>query len=485
MPRSRRPFATWIALAAALATATLACSRQEPRAKHLLLITVDTLRTDRLGAYGGPNRPSPAIDELIQGGLRCDAAYVPRGMTLSSMATFFTSRYPADHGVVDNTKVIPERESTLAERLAEQGFRTRAFSASGVLDPARQNRIDQGFAPNAFVMIYDDALLAKKAASFVRDRFGRDDRREFTWVHFMAPHKPYATPPDLVEKLDPGYAGAFALGPDDLDAALEKVYVEKRPFGGPDKRHVEAIYDGEIVLVDDGVRRILEALKESGQERDTLVVFAADHGEDLGSHFEYFYHANSPYRATTRIPLAFRQHGTIKSQRVVGDVIESVDLLPTALSWLGIDDDENAPAMRGRDLTPLLLGSGEVAPRVAFARIDECAATERGLGIVAVRDRDFSLVWNDDGYCPAHPPTAGDYPIPPLALYDLRGDPDEQVDVKGAHPDVVARLQQAAREIVGSLTFDAAPEATYSAIEFEQLGYVAGGKEAKRRRCGP
>ena len=117
-------------------------------------------------------------------------------MTLPSMASFFTSKYPHQHGVLDNKKQIPPAEWTLAERLQSAGFHTRAFNASGVLQPGRGN-IEQGF--DKYDKIFDERAMTAKTVHFVENFFGKDGRREFLWVHFMNPHKPYLPPPSLLE----------------------------------------------------------------------------------------------------------------------------------------------------------------------------------------------------------------------------------------------------------------------------------------------
>lgn len=478
-----------VALGAALST----CSKPPtPTAKHLLLISVDTLRADRLGCHGGPNRPSPAIDRLASEGVRFSNAYVPRGMTLPSMTTFFTSKYPADHGVYDNEHQVSHAEWMLAERLADSGFRRLAVNSSDILDPARKNQIDQGYGEKAYIPTRgDDRKAARLASEFLRKEFGKGPKREYLWVHFMSPHKNYEPPREIVERFDPGYSGKYDGPSYDFNNRIDDTYIQKLDLSPADRKHVLAIYDGEVNVVDDCVKELLAALDASGAAADTLVVFVADHGEELFTHQTYPYHGNSPYRSVTHIPFIARQPGKIPAGRTVDDVIESVDFLPTVVEWLGLPGMKHADTpsneLRGRDLSPLLRGDGAVPAVRAFGRIDDCAEPWESIGIATLRDPQWSLVVNRDGFCPAYPPETGSYEVPALALYDLTQDPDEQNDVAAAHPDVVKDMVSEIEARVKRLRFQTADKIEKTAEDkavLTQQGYLGAGTEIfKRRRC--
>lgn len=505
MARPNRAIALVALIATSLYWITTSCSAPPPRARHLLLISVDTLTASRLGCYGGPNRPSPTIDRLAQDGVRFERAYVPRGMTLPSMATYFTSKYPADHGVIDNKHKIPFDEWMLAERLEDSGFKRLAFNASDVLSANRDTAIEQGFAKNAYTTISDDdPQIAKAAASYLRAKFGKNPKREFVWIHLMSPHKPFAPPKSAIDRFDPGYTGEWKTVGLELEPKIEAAYIEQKPPLPDQLKRFLAIYDAEVETADRCIAEILAALDASGVANDTLVVFVADHGEELFLHNLYPYHANSPYRAVTRVPFILRQPGAVPAGRVVEDVVESVDLLPTVLSWLGLEDriagdrPENAP--RGRDLSPLVTGYGSLEPKYAFGRIDDCADRPSNSGIATLRDPKWSLVVNTDGWLPDFPPKDGVYPIPRVALYDLETNPDEapELDVASANPEVVARMTAVIEEKVAQLrhreaAFAAfakdAAEAEAERKKMEELGYLqpgakpsAASKEPDRQR---
>jgi len=456
-----------LASALLLVSALLGCSEAggPARARHLLIVTVDTLRADRLGSYGGPNRPSPTLDGLAAEGVRFASAFTPRALTLPSMTTFFTSRYLDEHGVLDNRMVVGDDQVLLAEHLAAAGFRTRAWSASRILAPERAH-IEQGFAAGDYRFEADERRMTDEAAAFLRDEFGRGGRREFLWVHFMRPHKPYKPPPPFDRRfVDPDYRGRH----DGSSANLDRIYLEREALAPADRRHIEALYDGTIAYVDSLVAELLAALDASGEARDTLVVFAADHGEDLYSHHFYYYHANSVYRSSTQVPLVFRQPGAVRSGAVVDGIAESVDLVPTVLRWLSVEPLGGAGALRGIDLSPLLVAdaTGSATPR-------ELSVAQWSDEIYAIRGRRWLYVHNPGKVAPDGPPVAGRYPIAEEELYDLEADPDEQRNVVASHPAEAQQLRAALERWKAGLVRGEAARADSDErkAELEALGYI-------------
>ncbi len=431
-----RPAVTlrWLAIAAFLLPA---CSRRpEPRARHLVLITVDTLRADRMSCYGRQSRrtppvaSSPHIDRIAANGLRFVDAYANRGMTLPSMASFFTSKYPLEHGVLTNLKKVQDDEWLLAERLRDAGFHNFCVNAQPVLGPKHGN-IEQGFEPSDYRMFGDEREMIRFTERYIERRFGDDDQREFLWIHFMNPHKPYAPPaPFDTLHTDPLYAGQVDASPEWTD----RIFAEQIDLAPADRAHVEDVYDGTVSFVDTGVELIRRMLEKRGLLDDTLFVFTADHGEDLYSHNRYYYHASSVYRSSTRIPMIFHQPGQIPSGQVVDGIVESVDFMPTVLNWLGLDKGpgEGDTRLRGHDLTDVLLGKARPAKGLSFALIDveaKHSPTGQDELIFCTRNPEWSYVWNPKGVSPRNPPEEGRYPILEQELYHVATDPDEQVNL--------------------------------------------------------
>jgi arylsulfatase len=397
----------------------------EPKAKHVLFISVDTLRYDRLGCYGGSNRPSPTIDALAASGTRFTNAYVQRAITLSSFASFFTSRYPDETGILNNNKVVPRDERLLAERLAEARFHCVAFQSSGVLDP-RRSGIEQGF--DKYHMELDEGRMTNRACEFVRSNFGKDGRRQFMWVHFMRPHRPYAPPSPYDKRFTKDYQGFYDGSSDTLD----RIFVKKEKLAPADLDHILGLYDGTIAFVDDCIASLLTALREAGHADDTLIVFAADHGEELYERHAYFYHSSSLYRSCVQIPLIFAQPGRVVPQ-VRDDLVENVDFVPTVLSWLGLEADD--PSFRGYDLGDVLQGRGTVPRDFVTSQWEDV--------IYGIRNREWFYVDNPEDVMPVGPPDEGVYPIDTRELYDLRADPREQTNVVASNVAQADRMREA------------------------------------------
>lgn len=282
----------------------------------LLLVTIDTLRADRIEAYGYAAADTPHIDSLAAEGVLFESAFSHSPVTLSSHATLLTGRLPFQHGVRSNSLYqLPEDETTLAEILREAGYRTAAFISAAALDARFQ--LTQGFS------VYDDEvgalrggqLIAERSASEVMDRAiawlrKAEDDPFFLWVHLFDPHHPYAPP-------EP-YLSRFTSSP----------------------------YDGEVAYCDQEIGRLLDELKRMGRKERTLIVLTSDHGESLGEHGEET-HGIFVYDSTLKVPLIMSGPGIPKGARDERSPVGLVDVLPTVLDRLGLSTEA---ALSGRDL---------------------------------------------------------------------------------------------------------------------------------------
>ena len=292
-------------------------------ARNLVLITVDTLRADRLGASGYAPARTPAMDALAARGTRFARAFAPTPITLPSHASIMTGRYPPGHGARHNGMRVDGQVPVLAESLARAGMATGAFVGAFPLD--RRFGLSRGFET------YDDRM-PRVEGRLANERRGHDvvtgalawleqqrGRRFFLWVHLFEPHAPYG---------QPGDGGATAVR-----------------------------YDGEVAEADRQIGRVIEAL---GSERDaTLVFVTADHGEAFGEHGEIT-HSLFVYDTTLHVPLIAAGPGVRAGNSDIA--VSLVDLAPTAARLLGagaFDSD-------GVDLGPALRG-GTVAPRALYA----------------------------------------------------------------------------------------------------------------------
>ena len=414
----------------ALAVMSACGGRAHP---NVLVVTVDTLRADRLGCYGFGLAQTPAVDRLAEEGVRCTDATTSAPITLPAHSSIMTGLYPPAHGVRDNGNyALPPEATTLAERLQAEGYRTGAFVSAAVL--TRRYGLDQGFE------VYDDDLwpedepelfmIRERPASRTADRvlawlgdWRTHARRQpfFLWVHFFDPHQPVT-----LHSVD---LAAMAPTP----------------------------YDAEIAESDRGVGRLLDWLRHQGVLDDTLVVFTADHGESLEEHGEPT-HGIFIYDATIRVPLVWRLPGVFPASTTYAGPVRHIDIVPTVLGVLGFPGGD---ATQGRDLLPALQGR---TPAVDLAQYAEARLAEEGFGMAPL----FGVRHDGRKWIQAPRPE----------LYDLRRDPRELTNLYPENP-AAARPLEAELEAVTADSARRALTAPTRQIDRETeemlraLGYLA------------
>jgi arylsulfatase A-like enzyme/Flp pilus assembly protein TadD len=307
---------------------------------NLMVITLDTMRADRIGAYGYHPAETPHIDRLASAGILFENCYTPVPVTLPSHCSIFTGKYPLGHQVRDNgTFLLGKDESTLAEKMKEQGFQTYALVASYVL--LARFGLNQGFD------FYDDSLevdvilknyTSEIKADQVYAKFSQwfkkmnPQEKFFTWIHFYDPHSPYDPPEEY-----------------------------KKKWG----KNPSALYDGEVAFVDTYVGKIIADLKTANLLEQTLVVIAGDHGEAFGEHQEYG-HAIFCYEQNLKVPLVFYNPrvftGRLKGIRIKNRV-SLIDIMPTILELYG----QKIPAeIQGKSFAHWLTGHQDQKERAFY-----------------------------------------------------------------------------------------------------------------------
>jgi tetratricopeptide (TPR) repeat protein len=305
--------------------------RPMPRATRVVLISVDTLRADRLPAYGYTAGRTPAIDSLAADGIVFERAYAHSPQTLPSHASILTGRLPFETGVRDNTGfTLGSDHPTLASLLKPQGFETGGVVSAFVM--RRETGLSRGFD------FYDSDLPPSPPDTPMGEvqRGGEDslsvarrwleggaDRRYFLFFHVYEPHAPYTPPP------------RFARG---------------------------TPYDGEVAHADEIVGQLISLLKARGEYEDALIVFLADHGEGLGDHGEEE-HGLFLYDETIRVPLIIKMPGQEGAGRRVMQPVQHIDLVPTFLDLVGAPIPEG---LRGRSLRPVLTSKTAMLPAPGF-----------------------------------------------------------------------------------------------------------------------
>jgi arylsulfatase A-like enzyme/Tfp pilus assembly protein PilF len=396
--------------------------------QNVLLITIDTLRADALGSYGG-RAVTPNLDGLAEDGVRFTFAHAHAVVTLVSHASILTGKYPFQHGVRDNAGFrLAPGSTTIATLLRGKGMATGAFV--GAFPVNRQFGLAQGFE------VYDDvsardslaadfSLPERLAGEVVSVAVAWIDKQQhpwFAWVHVFDPHAPYAPPP---------------------------------PF---DSEYANNQYAGEVAYVDSALGPLLERARR--QPRPTTIIVTGDHGEALGDHGERT-HGLFAYESTLHIPLILAQVGGTISERpadVTSDVsVRHVDILPTVADLLRIDPPAGLP---GRTL--LTAQHGEREPRPSYFEA-MTAMLKRGwaplTGILAGREKYVDLPRNE--------------------LYDLEDDPRELKNLVTSAPERVRTMTAQLREMHPALTGEQVRESAAVRETLESLGYVSGSAPRK------
>ena len=379
---------------------TPAAAVDEHRATSLVLITIDTLRADHVGVYGGPVA-TPYLDRLASQGVLVESAYTPTPSTGPAHVSLLTGLHLWRHRTLQNAVPLDPRLPTLADLLGQGGLETGAFVSSYILH--RRFGFHQGFATYVFEPSEEYTWRGK-----LRPRFwtrGEETARAanrwltkhaeqpfFLWVHFFDPHWPYRPPV------------GFRVPPKDPVKLKGKKLPRDQSVRGI--RHLKDLirsYRGEIAYVDAQVGKLLERLRLLGAEKRTAVILTSDHGEGLGDH-GIMEHGHNVFEELVRVPLIVRAPGVPAGRRVSGPA-QLEDLTPTILAILGVAPPST---LDGVDLLPWLRGEVDISPRTAI--VGGRAANKGKNRVFYIREGSKKWIGPRDG---------------PGLIYDLDGDPGE------------------------------------------------------------
>ncbi len=444
---------------------------------NILLIIVDTLRADRLSCYGYDRLTTPNLDALAASGVLFESAYCQSNWTLPSFASLLTGSYPAALGMLREEAQISDfpyvdpvlgaEETTLAETLRADGYRTAAFFTGRFNDSLYG--IDQGFElyRNYKRNIDQNQLPMRSFPDFLPEAFewmeSNDSRPFFVALNPSEPHRPYLPPEIYMKPFTQGYEGAFdglwiskpiLIGIDRDDGGWSLSLGElpggarwprgvKRPFGGREHLELEQAdidylgdrYDACLSYADRFIGEIVDRI-EKRSLYETIIIVTSDHGEGLGDH-GVFLHATSPprlYEEITHVPLIIKPAKTwmLPRRRVIDAPVELVDLMPTVLDLVGSPPVSSA---QGRSLVGAMKGDEPLdLERPVFSETRGYGSTVR-----SVRRLDWKLILREtDGGAERK-----------VELYDLASDPGETHDVAAAESRAVEELTSLLREWSG------------------------------------
>ncbi len=451
---SSRPFWEGLGQLAAMALVALGlasswgCARPEgdPSAPgyNVILVSIDTLRADHLGAYGY-DRPTPHVDAFAADSVVFTEAIAQAPSTLHSHASILSSLLPQQHRASWAARTrLAEETLTFPEVMSEHGYRTAAFTGGGQM--AQIFGLDQGFESYVEPGAQHFTETVDHGIKWI-ERIG--DEPFLLFLHNYEVHHPYEPAQEYRDLLDIRYDGD--LGEDITKELLEGIRAGEIEIDDADLEYIIALYDAEIRSMDDGFGRLVAYLKEKGLYDNTLIVFTSDHGEEFNEHGVIGWHSHSLYDELLRVPMIVKYPGNGWGGIVVDRQVRGIDVAPTILGFLELPIPDE---FVGADLAPLVLGD-EMAPLDAVSRMDRRVNRERS----SIRTKEWKLA----GLAKRR------------SLFNLVEDPEELWDVSLKDSDVATDLQERLEALIAAREPFEPPEVAPTEATLEELrnlGYL-------------
>ncbi|HXV76621.1 MAG TPA: sulfatase [Candidatus Polarisedimenticolaceae bacterium] len=390
--------------------------------RNLVLVSIDTLRADRLGCYGHPRPTSPVIDALARDGVIFDDASAPSPWTKPSHGALLSGRYPSRNGLTTMAGELDAQTPHLAELLRDAGFQTVAIVNSKLLT---QGGLARGFDHVEYLPYRQGDRRGSPVSSTAVELLDRRDqrRRLFAFIHYMDVHSDYVSLPRYEEMFVRPYDGY-------ADGSTQQLYRFSLGLFDLDRRdadHLLDLYDAGIRQIDDRIGRLVDYLKQQGLLDETLVVVLSDHGEEFLEHGSVL-HGHSQFQEVVRVPLLLCGPTVPRGVRV-STPVSLVDVMPTVIDLLGLPLPDR---LDGLPLRGAWDGSSALPPgRELFFEAD-VVWPPPGPGLSplgpyrAVRSGRFKLHYDVD--------------TKHAGLFDLERDPGETVNVIADHPNEARRL---------------------------------------------
>ncbi|MEE9562663.1 MAG: sulfatase [Thermoanaerobaculia bacterium] len=381
---------------------------------NFLLISLDTLRADHVGAYGYPRDTTPNIDGLAARGTVFLNSFAQAPNTAPSHASIFTSLYPTVHGIRSHGLNLDPSVETLAELLQNNGFATAAFSQLNG-DTYRPGFDTYERLPSPFKRGNGLGDI-----SMVLDWLDHQAEKPFfLFLHSYDVHLPYNPLEEYLRLFEPDYQGGL---PTTIDRKIiDRINSSELEVTDEDNRFIVSLYDAELRRADEILGTLFEHLRSSGQFERTVIIFLADHGEEFGEHGQMGRHSHTLYNELLHTPLIVAGPGVPEGLRI-DTRVSNMDVAPTVLTAAGLDAPE---AFLGRPLQPVWSGE-ETKDREVVAERNNSMALFSGPYKYYKRER-----WGG---------TTGE-------LYDLSTDPTEQRDISLENPEVFRRLRSRLEEV--------------------------------------
>ncbi|HXI03557.1 MAG TPA: sulfatase [Candidatus Saccharimonadales bacterium] len=407
------------------------------RPPNIILILSDTTRPDFIGAFGFDGDVSPNLDHLASDAAVFTHAVSTAPWTKPAVASVFTSLDPLTHRVVDHdgefwtqvrgefkSSALPKAAHTLAEVLNAHGYRTGAWVANSWI--TKNMQFDQGF--ERFVDTSENIQEGEKVwtpAWQWASNPGNDKRPFFLYIHLMDVHGPWAWSQEDFDAVRKSPSLTTGLSRKKADSEVEVPMARKVKFKVPDKRLAtyRAVYASRIRAMDRHLGRFFAELEKSGVSDQTVIVFMADHGEEIMDHGKNG-HGQGLTGDQTRVPLIIRPPGGRDEERTITDPVSNIDVMPTLLEAAGIQD--GPPEMQGTSLWRAVVSDRPLK----HSDLVFSDAVKQAPKMTSVQSSEYELI------------EFGSTTPPGVQLFDLTKDPAEQLDVAKSLPKVAQKLKE-------------------------------------------
>jgi len=307
-----------------------------------MIISIDTLRADHMGIYGYSKNTTPNIDKWAKEAFVFNDAYTVIPQTYPSFATLMTGKHPFSTQIYRNGGFpISENSTTLAKILKENGYSTAAFITNDYLT-AKNTNLNSGFEHNVYNPAWNTRNIQYN--NLLTDAFDwltkNVNKKMFVWIHMVDPHAPYEPPDEFLcktnEQMCPEIKKSSLAELDKKRLSMKSC--QNEAISQYDNDLFQTLYDGEVIQTDIRVGSILKKLQELNLEKNTIVVFLADHGESF-DHNYYFAHSIALYNSYVKIPLIIKHPLVQKDIKSQNQLIQITDIFPTVLKLLKVPDN--------------------------------------------------------------------------------------------------------------------------------------------------
>lgn len=444
---------------------------------NLLLISVDTLRTDHMGVYGYKKNTTPNIDRWAKNAFVVTNAYTVMPITFHSFYTLFTGKDEVlKNGIIANRYITTDKISdailTVPKILKENNFRTGAFITNPVIGEASLNFFSDGFQdfeyintsgiysnekiPDINVYSYDFENAKEVTKRGVEWIEVNKENRFFLWLHYTTPHTPYNPPKEYLCKITKDCNSKV------YNDLLTKYFTEPErvlkscSYEGNSPEIINAyrdLYDGEILSVDEQIGLVLKEIEGLSLSKKTVVVLYGDHGE--GFDHNTFGHGNALYHSAIRIPLIIKIPST--APRTITNLLDNSDILPTILDILKIQYDEKH--ISGRSFMPILSGKKASSSKQNIYSI----ATTEEVNKRSIFDGTYKYIQSLTNYCLNESRRE--------ELYNLKTDPEETDNLASEDVEIKNKLKNLLdnSDVISKTEVD--PETKLIIDKLKSLGY--------------